>query len=248
MQTQGLDHARGVRDLVRKVEEQTRMIIAKPATPGRWCDFSQFPTRAQALQLKARGYVGCFAYGPLPGVSDAQKAEDITAARMSMLTEEMGLEVGIVQHVRFGHGIGWDPRQHSGAVDASALIDHVSVFYPAGAHLWVDWEDLIAGLSPSAATVYLESWASTAIANEYRAGMYCGFDDPMSAAQRYELAGITSYWTDPGHRQVAVRGCSVVQGLEITVSGVRVDEDTVAADLLGELPWVAAYSSGADVA
>lgn len=223
-------------------------MIARPATPGLFCDFSTFPTRQQAAKLKAAGFIGCFCYVPLPNNADSQ---DITAERLTMLVDDIGFEVGLVQHVRRGP---WDPRAFSGVVDgATAGEAAAKAGYPAGGHVFVDWEDLVAGLPVGAAKIFLEAWADsvrtagittvTRASPWYRAGMYCGFDDPMSPRDRWELHGIDSYWSDAGHRAVAVRGCAVTQGAEIDIGGIPVDNDTVQPDLLDETPWVAARSS-----
>lgn len=209
-------------------------MIARPATPGLFCDFSTFPTRQQAGKLKAAGFIGCFAYVPLPYNDDSQ---DITAERLTMLVDDIGFEVGLVQHVRRGP---WDCRAHSGANDGNvAAQDAAEAGYPAGGHIFVDWEDLVVGLPGGAAKEFLEAWAKSVLAAGYRAGMYCGFGDSMSPMDRYELHGIDSYWSDKSHRAVAVRGCAVTQGAEIDIGGVPIDNDTVQPDLLDETPWVA---------
>jgi hypothetical protein len=213
------------------------VIVARPATPGLWCDFSTFPSRQQAAKLKAAGFVGCFCCLPLPGVTDAQKANDITAERLVMLVEDLNFEVGFYQHVRFGP---WDPRNHPGAVDGAAAAEHaVWAQIPQGVQPFVDWEDLVEGLPVGAAKAFLEAWAATVRDAGYRAGMYCGFDDPLSPMDRYNLHGITSYWSDAGHRAVAVRGCAVTQGAELDIGGVRIDNDTVQPDHMNETPLVA---------
>lgn len=213
-------------------------MIARPATPGLFCDFSTFPTRQQAAKLKAAGFIGCFCYVPLPNNVDSQ---DITTERLTMLVDDIGFEVGLVQHVRSGP---WDPRAHSGAVDgATAAESAAKAGYPSGGHIFVDWEDLVECLPVAAAKTFLESWADRVRAAGYRAGMYCGFDDPMSPRDRWELHGIDSYFSDAGHRAVAVRGCAVTQGAEIDIGDIPIDNDTVQPDLLDETPLVAARAA-----
>jgi len=213
-------------------------MIARSATPGLWIDMSQRPTPAQARAIVAAlDPVGVVRTLPLPGNNPMS---DLQSAELTMWID-LGLEVMAYQHVRASDGHGWDPRNHSGATDGSYAAQYaIAESYPIGAHIWVDWEDLIAGLPVPAGKLYLESWAERTRLGGVLAGMYCGFDDPLSPVDRYNLSGITSYWSDAGHRSVAVRGCSIVQGREITVAGVRVDLDHLAADLKGEAPMVCA--------
>lgn len=209
------------------------IMIARPATPGLFCDFSVFPSRIQAIQLRAAGFIGCFCYVGLPNNNDEN---DVTKERLLMLID-IGFEVGFVQHVRRPP---WDPREHSGAEDGATAAERAqNAGAPQGVHIFPDWEGLVFGLPVAAAKTYLESSADRLLAARYRAGMYCGFDDPMSPRDRYYLHGITSYWSDESHRAVYLRGCAVTQGAEIEVDGVRIDNDTVQPDLLGETPWIA---------
>jgi hypothetical protein len=212
------------------------VIVAQPATPGAWFDCSVKLTRAKAIALKSSGYVGVIRYVRLPNNG---AADDIDAAELTMLLV-VGLQVMLVQHVRRGP---WDPRLHSGRQDAEIAVLHADAAgYPAGAHLWIDWEDLAIGLPVVAGILFLESASSTLTVSGFRAGLYCGFDDPLNADQRYELSGFDSYWSDAGHRSVSVRGCAIQQGPQVTVDGVQIDSDRVEADLLGDLPWCAAWS------
>jgi hypothetical protein len=219
-------------------------LIARPATAGPWIDFSTFPTLAQLQSFRLRGIIGCLCYVPLPGVSEAQKAHDITAARLSMLTEELGFEVAIVQHCRFP---GWACEAHSGRTDAEAAVAHARlVGYPAEAHIYEDWEGVSPSSSAASAKIFLQDWAFTVLgANSsdpasYRAALYVGYQQPLSSQELYLLHGINSYGSDAGHRKVDVRGVAFSQGPQMTIDGALVDPDVVAPDLLDQLPWVAA--------
>lgn len=212
-------------------------MVARPATPGKWCDFSIFPTLLELRALRAAGYIGCFCYVPLPGVSDAQKSNDITAERLQSLTGE-GFEVGLIQHVRYS---GWDPRDHSGTFDAAAAAEHaLSVGYPTTAHIWNDLEGIRPGCSDIAMRVFLESWSGRMPAYPYGAGLYVGYQQPLTAEQLYLLHTFDTYGSDAGHRKVETRGVSFQQGLQTTVGGAQIDSDELAADLLGGLPIIAA--------
>ena len=212
-------------------------IIARPATPGRWVDFSAFPTRAQAQSIRDYGVIGCFTYVPLPGVTDAQKANDITAERLLMLID-LGFEVGLVQHPRFPN---WDPRNHSGMIDAAVASEYaLDVGYPDGAHLFNDFEGVIITADAPSGKLFLEGWALRILAGGLKAGLYVGYQQPLDAMSLYLLHGINSYWSDAGHRKVATRGVAISQGIETTIDGERVDLDEVAPDKLGGLPFIAA--------
>src|SRR5271165_4716922 len=202
------------------------VMIARPATPGLWCDSSTKLTRAYASGLKAAGYIGVFRYVPLPGVN---AAADIDAGELAMLLD-VGLEVGLIQHVRFP---GWNPRDHAGTVDgATASAAATAAGFAAGAHLWCDFEGVDTTCTAEGARVFLEAWAKTVIGAGFLAGLYVGYQQPLTAEQLYDLHGLNQYWSDAGHRKVATRGVSISQGPEIQdAGGLRIDTDQVAPDL-----------------
>lgn len=211
-------------------------MIARPATPGKWCDASQKPTSAHAQALVDAGYVGIVRYVPLP---NNNTAHDIDADELAMLTE-LGLEVMLVQHVRAAPEgtTGWDPRAHSGAVDGATAAEWAQgIGYP-DAHIWQDLEGVLVGTPGSACIVYSNSWAGRILQSGFRAGLYVGFDVPLSPQELYEHLSHNSYWKDAGPREVAERGFAVQQlSPKKTVAGLRIDEDVVVADLLGEIPY-----------
>jgi hypothetical protein len=216
-------------------------LIAVPATPGLWIDLSQKPSTSQAHAIiAALDPVGVIRTLPLPNNNPAQDLDSVELAMWCSL----GRQVMAYQHVRAsrpGMPPGWDPRNFSGEDDGAFAAEHaVRCGMPAGVTIWVDWEDIVLGLPPSYGTIYLEAWAGRALASSLRAGEYCGFDDPMSAQERYDLRGITSYWSDGGHRAVAIRGCSIIQGSAITVAGIQIDRDHLELDHLNEVPWACA--------
>jgi Domain of unknown function (DUF1906) len=209
-------------------------IIARPASPGTGFDCSVKPTPAQARALKAMDHTLVGRYVPLPANN---AANDIDAAELIMLTD-LGFEVLLVQHVRTPP---WDPRAHSGTIDAAVACEHaLDAGYPLGAHLYLDLEGLVATADVAGAKLFVESWATRVLADGFKAGLYVGYDLPLSPTDLWLLHGINTYWTDAAHHHVANRGCAIVQGRELTVRGVRIDEDTIAPDMLGELPFIAA--------
>jgi hypothetical protein len=214
-------------------------LVARPATPGLWPDTSTKLTLARAKSLIAEcSPVGIVRYVPLPGNSDAQ---DIDADELQMLCE-LGLQVMLVQHVRAsapGSG-GWDIRAHSGAVDGAYAAEHaVNCGYP-DAHIYQDLEDV---LGDAAATIaYSNAWAQRVVQSGLRAGLYHGFDVPLSAEQLYDLAH-DSYATDIGKHPVAVRGNAWVQtAFDVVIGGVKADKGEIQLDLKGEVPFAAAAS------
>jgi len=209
-------------------------LVAKPAAVGLWLDTSAKLTLALAKALIAEcSPVGIVRYVPLPGNSDAQ---DIDADELQTLCG-LGLQVLLVQHVRAsatGSG-GWDIRAHSGAVDGACAAEHVvNCGYP-DAHLYQDLEDV---LGDAAATIsYSNAWAQRVVQSGLRAGLYHGFDVPLSADQLYDLAH-DSYATDLGKHPVAVRGNAWVQtAFDVVIGGVTVDKGEIQPDLEGEVPW-----------
>jgi hypothetical protein len=209
--------------------------IAKQATQGLWFDTSTKLTAVTARLMRAKGYVGAFRYLPLPSNSPAG---DIDLAEASLITAA-SLELGLIQHVRFP---GWDPTKQSGTVDAG-----IACFYAMGAgaksgsHLFLDFEGARVGATVAQCKIYIEAWAASVIAHDYKAGLYVGYQIPLGPVDLYDLHGIDCYWSDFGHRQVATRGCAIVQqNPDIVVAGLKIDEDKIQPDLLGDLPWVTA--------
>jgi hypothetical protein len=209
-------------------------IIARTVTPGTGFDCSAKLTPVQARALKAMDHILCARYVPLPANN---AANDIDAAELTMLTD-LGFEVLLVQHVR---NPGWDPRSHSGTIDAAVACEHaLDAGYPLGAHIFLDLEGPAAAVDAAGMKLFAESWAARVLIDGFKAGVYIGYDLPLDAMALWLLHGVNSYWSDAAHRHVANRGCALVQGRELTVRGVRIDEDTIAPDMLGELPFIAA--------
>jgi hypothetical protein len=215
-------------------------LIARPATEGRWLDTATKLTLASAKGVfgfssdPAQCIKGVIRYVPLPGNNPAQ---DIDRDELEMLCG-LGLEVMLVQHVRSsapGRG-GWDIRAHSGSVDGAFAAEHaVNCGYP-DAHLWQDLEDVS---GDAAATIqYSNAWAGRALQWGLRAGVYVGFDIPLTPEQLYRELEHNSYGSDVGHRHVSERGISWQQTREnIVIAGVKVDEGQIQRDLLCEAPF-----------
>jgi hypothetical protein len=211
-------------------------LIAAPATPGLWVDSNTVLTSSVCAALVQAGKLGVARYVPFAGLSrlgciSAEELEVITAA---------SLQCVLVSHVR-GTPAGnfhWHPSAFDGAVDAAAAIGTANFAgYPHGAHIFLDLEGISDG--PAQTAAYAQDWQRAVIASGYKAGLYYGFDCPLDANAKYLLPG-DCYWSAPGQGTVATRGVAIRQGTIVTIGGVQFDEDTVAPDLLGGLPFVAA--------
>lgn len=211
-------------------------LVARAAIPSKGFDTATKLHPTQALRLYNEGYGWCARYVRLPGNS---AANDIDAIELEVLTK-VGLEVLLVQHVR---SPPWNPLEHSAFADAMAAVEHArSANYPESCHLFVDAEGIEMGVTGAQCKDYYERWAAQVRAEGYAAGIYVGYDVPMSPMQLWLLHGVNSYWTDPGPREVNIRGFSVQQFWpEKVVAGVKIDEDAIVVDLLGDTPILAVW-------
>lgn len=211
-------------------------IVAVPATPGPWVDCSQKLTLDTATLLRANGILGVFRYVPLPSNLLGQ---DLDAPELLMLTQGADLQVSIVQHCRLP---GWDPGAHDGHNDGQVAVEYAQqAEFPGGAHIACDFEGCRSGTTEGTAKAYVEDFARAVIEAEYKGRLYCGYDDPLSPNELYWLRGITSYWSDAGHRVVSVRGVDTEQGTQITIGHVAFDPDEVHFDRKGEIFYCAAW-------
>jgi hypothetical protein len=206
------------------------VIVARPATPGKWCDTSWKPTKAQLQALRDAGYVGIIRYLPLP-LNDA--SHDIDASELKEILT-IGLELLLVQHVRRPP---WIPSLHSGSTDGASAAEWArGVGYP-DAHIYLDLE----GLAPSALAAdtiaYANAWARRVQQSGFRVGLYVGYDTFLSAEELYHDLVVNTYWSDPAMRHVATRGCAIHQGSDRTVADLTIDEDLIVPDMLLELPF-----------
>ena len=193
------------------------MLTAVPALPGHYVDTNTPCSDALLRLVKASGALGVTRYVGLP---NNNPANDISGAELLRIAAA-GLACCLVQHVRGPEKgfTGWRPSRHSGADDAAAAVAAAQAAgYPAGAHLFLDLENIDDG---AFATIqYAVAWQHVVIAAGYRAGLYVGFQVPLHPLDLYDLPGFDCYWSDAGHREVATRGCAVIQGAGIVVGGV----------------------------
>lgn len=220
-----------------------RRIIARRATPGRWCDTAAPLTRAGALELVRQGYKGVGRYLPLAG---NPATNDITAAELTMLVLDVGLEVVLVQHVRGfpPHNPLWRPGDHDPQADAAAAIAAArAAGYPDGAHIFEDLEAVDGSLAETMG--YCVRWGHTLASSGYLAGLYIGYATPLSPTDLFSLPDVHCYWADGPHRTIAERGSAIIQGRTLRAAGPLppLDEDLVRADAFGDLPVVAASAA-----
>lgn len=219
--------------------ERPVLAIARRATPGKWCDTSTPLMRAAAEELRRQGYLGVFRYLPLPG-NDTSR--DLTRDELAMLLE-VGLEVGVVQHVRGfppAHPL-WSPAEHDALEDAATAIQMARrAGMPDGVHLFQDLEAVDGSKGDTSG--YTVRWGHVVRTSGYAAGLYVGYAVPLSPVDLYELPDVDCYWGDGPARTVAVRGCAIVQGRSLRADGVLppLDQDVIQVDAKGGLPIIAA--------
>lgn len=201
---------------------------ATTARPGIWLD-SDTPLTAPVVDAVVRfGAVGVMRYVPLPANN---AASDIAPVEADLILSK-GLQLLLVQHVRAG---AWDPRLHDPGVDAAVALLHAKSVGYAG-HLYLDLESIAAGVSAEDVRTFANGWFSTVKVAGFGAGLYHGFDAILSAAELFHSLICTTYWTDMAVRPVMTRGNAIVQGPSLTLAGTTFDRNTLAADLLGEVP------------
>jgi hypothetical protein len=210
------------------------------AREGLWLDTSAKlgPTAIAAIKAYvepgplARRVVGVVRTLPLPSET---LGREITRGEAELLVGA-NLQLALYQRVRLP---GWDPATHSGAADAMhAVAAARAATYPEGAVIYQDLE----GISGTAASTekFANDCCDALFQLRAQPGEYAGYQDPLDPAGLYRLHRATTYWCDFGPRTVAVRGHAMKQHApEIVLAGVRFDRNTMAEDLLGDLPWVA---------
>jgi len=201
------------------------------ATAGRIVDIGSAPNPGIWAQVKDAGFIGAVRYVPLPG---NDPAKDIAAAELNAILDA-GLSLLLAQHVRKGP---WDPAEHSGAEDGQVAAQFArAAGYLPGCHLYLDLEDI--GGTGAATKDFANAWADAVIQTGYEAGCYVGFSVPLTPEELFDLPKFNTYWSDPGPRQVAVRGFAMKQQASITIGGVEFDPDAMTPDNKGETPiWM----------
>jgi hypothetical protein len=190
-------------------------------------------TPGNARAASAMGFHWCARYLPL---FNNALGWDLEVNETAVILAA-GLNLIGVQHVRRY----WHPSAGLGQQDGKAAADAAkNAGLLPGTHLFLDLED-IAGTGGDT-IAHASAWSSVVLAEGFRAGLYVGYAVPLDAQQLYGLPGFDQYWSDFGHRIVAVRGTSIMQQSPSVVIGVglEIDVDVLTADHKGDRPYMTA--------
>lgn len=212
-------------------------LVVLPAPEGKAVDTS-YKLRSPAVlpSLTSLGYAGIIRYVPLPGVG---ASEDIDEEELQRILDS-GFWSCFVQHPRFP---GWEPRNCSAVADAQTAAKFArAAGYPQGVTGFVDLEGMGLDTIANEAFGYASLWCKVMVEEGYRAGVYVGYNQPMSPEELYEIPDASSYWSDAANRKVATRGTAMVQGQQFTMGAVPWDPDEVRKDQRGDTPWVASVA------
>ena len=121
-----------------------------------------------------------------------------------------------------------------------AIQQAKAVAYPAGAVIWLDWEQVPAEVTEAQGITWINAWALTVKNGGYAPGIYIGANQPISALALYQqLIYIMHYWRSCSASSVlvATRGYQMTQtACGQMIDGVPVDFDTAGTDALGGQP------------
>lgn len=214
-------------------------MIVRRATPGRWLDCVTPLTDAvlAAVAAATPKVVGIIRSAPLPRNNTSG---EVTAAELARILDH-GFESMWYQRVRGTPATDmlWTPSQHDGQEDAACAAKWAhDAGYPDGMHGWQDLE----ATSDTAVGVlgYCMAWGRTLIGAGFRVGLYVGYSPGLTPEQLYSLPAPESYWHGGGGPTVATRGYAIRQGASVTIAGVKFDENLVAPDAVGDLPYCVA--------
>ena len=213
-------------------------MIAREATPGAVVDCSEPVSDSALNELATMGVTTIVRTLALPG-NRTELTED-EAKRV--LAHPHGFALSAYQRVRAAPAgmTGWDPRAHSGAADATYALAQLS-WAPRGWHIWSDWEDVLIGAPETGCVTFLDDVSSTIVAGGFPAGMYVGFQQPLSSETLFRFRYFDRYASDIGDRKVAVRGtCWLQTHFDRVNGGMKLDVGVLRADSLGGLPMVLA--------
>lgn len=184
---------------------------------------------ATAVAMKHQGYSFAVRYvgRHVPqsgGDLDPDEAKAILGA---------GLALMVVQHCP----LRFTPTAELGRLNAIAAVTNAGrAGYPAGAHLWCDFEN--ARGTAQQAIDYLNAWFKEVLASKFDVGLYYGADTAIDGTRLYLDLICKRYWRSGSRLSplVAHRGHCMQQELPTVVAGIEVDRDVVTADHFGGLP------------
>lgn len=207
---------------------------AKNCPRGLGFDASTYVDQSTVGLLKCSGYKFRIGYLRLDiHVNDKPDLSWPTSMSHTELREHLsvGMPVSLVQFFTsrtLAPGLGHETGT-AAATNAQLLKA------PKGITLWLDaeWSKNL----PSQADVwqYCCEWAERVEAGGYEPGIYVGCGMPLTSEQLYGLPKFRHYWRAASIvPQVAVRGWQMIQGMETTVHGVKLDPDMCALDHKGD--------------
>ena len=187
-------------------------------------------TYEKALQMKNSGYEFAIRYvGRLQQASydiDKTEAENILRA---------GLKLAIVQHCL---NPGWVPTRDLGTTyGKNAALFSKQSGIELKTSVYLDLEGVKAGTSKANIIVFCNAWYDEVLAGGYTPGIYVGFDAFLTGDELYTKLKFQHYWKSfSAVPDVAKRGYEMIQKVETTVNGIKIDIDEATGDRLGNRP------------
>jgi hypothetical protein len=200
-------------------------------------DSSNYVTVCQACHLLEAGYLTAFRYlKRRKKVYDTPQSWPVSLSHQELkeLTD-IGLRVSLVQFLvseSNGGGSGYDKGREYG--DAAGW-NAEKLGAPAGITVWCDaegWENR----GRDEILSYLNGWAEVCAEYGYVPGLYVGaglgkVGDMVTGEDLYQLPKYKAYWRAASIvPQVPTRGFTVVQGVQLDVFGLTIDQDMIALD------------------
>jgi len=208
-------------------------MIVKQATASQGFDVNQPLTPGQAAEFKSAGMEFCIRYIPR---TIALIKGNLTIPERDIILNA-GLSLMVVQHVAMP---GWFPTAELGTQYGSYAATYAEVIgLPKGMNIWVDLETPSIGATEENIIAYANAWYDSVLSAGYIPGIYCGFGIPLSPKQLHDDLKYSHYWRAYNGPDVATRGYCIVQHTAKSLNGIDYDPNTVAPDLLGDLPmWL----------
>jgi hypothetical protein len=206
-------------------------MVVKSAIAGKYFDVDSELSGAEAAAFVAAGFAGCIRYFPL---NSLDVPGCLTSLELQILLSA-GLSVAAVQHV---DSFPWTPTAALGTSHGNYAAAYAkAIGYPSGAAIYCDMESPATTATAEDCIAYLNAWVSEVQAAGYVPSLYIGWGVPMTPKQIYDLPVIESYWAAYNYTDgVATRGVQIQQHTAKVLNGINYDPNTVAPDLLGDLP------------
>jgi hypothetical protein len=205
-------------------------------------DASVALTAEQAAAFYAAGYRTVFRYVDRV-ISDPDKDDrwpyNLTRKELDILLDA-GLYVSIVQYFSCSYESTRAGKRYStaygGKAGEIAAVNAGALGIPQGVTIWNDLEGC-PDATPDMIEDYCNGWSEAIVSHGYAPGLYVGSGlgsqatGYMVGSRLYALPRYRAYWRAASLvPQIPNRGYTVTQGCEITIAGVRVDQDMIALD------------------